>query len=160
MGLSIHSSSDRGVQSDINVTPLIDVMLVLLIIFLVVMPNVLRVEPLVVPPKVDGGVPGPQISLTVRSDLTIDFDDGMGGPSVAIEPTELARTLRPKLDALHGTDKVVFVDFEDPVPWQLAVQTMDSIRSLANDVEHDEIKVALKIRDEDASPHTSGKLPR
>ncbi len=161
MSLSIHSAGERGIQRDINVTPLIDVMLVLLIIFLVVMPNVLRVEPMVIPPKVDPtGVPGPQISLTVRSDLTIDFDDGLGGTPLAIEPTEVARTLRPKLDAMHGTDKVVFVDFEDPVPWRLVVQTMDSIRSLANDAEHDEIKVALKIRDEDANPHASGRLPR
>jgi len=46
----------------------------------------------------------------------------------------------------------VFVDFEDGVPWNAVVTTMDSIRSLAADVNHDDVKVALKIKEEQKVP--------
>jgi hypothetical protein len=44
-----------------------------------------------------------------------------------------------------GSEKVVFVDFEDAVPWGEVITTMDTIRSLSTDKNHDEVKVALKI---------------
>jgi hypothetical protein len=75
------------------------------------------------------------------------FNDGdKDTPVLAVD---LAKTLRPKLEAMHqGTEKVVFVDFEPEVPWKDVVETMDTIRSLAADVNHDEIKVALKIKED------------
>jgi len=35
------------------------------------------------------------------------------------------------------------------VPWKEVVGTMDQIRGLASDVNHDEIKVALKVKEAD-----------
>ena len=62
---------------------------------------------------------------------------------------DLLRTLRPKLEAMSSTaEKVVFVDFEPTVTWKDVVGTMDTIRSLAADVNHDEIKVALKVKED------------
>jgi len=138
-----------GVQRDINVTPLIDVLLVLLIIFLVVMPMMMKLETLVVPRELDPDhVVEPDttfLTVKVKADLGVVLDEN--GRETAIEATDLARTLRPKLEALHtGTDKVVFVDFDDTVPWSQLVSTMDTIRSLASDVDHDAIKIALKIK--------------
>ena len=52
MGMST-GGNKGGVSSDINVTPLIDVLLVLLIIFLVVMPIMMKMETLEVPRKID-----------------------------------------------------------------------------------------------------------
>ena len=40
MGMQISSGKGKGAQPNINVTPLVDVVLVLLIIFMVVLPNV------------------------------------------------------------------------------------------------------------------------
>jgi hypothetical protein len=75
------------------------------------------------------------------------FNDG--DKDTPILSADLAKTLRPKLEAMHsGTEKVVFVDFEDAVPWNLVVSTMDTIRSIATDVNHDEIKVALKVKED------------
>jgi hypothetical protein len=45
---------------------------------------------------------------------------------------------------------VVFVDFDDIVPWNTVVETMDQVRSIAVDANHDEVKVALKIKDANA----------
>jgi biopolymer transport protein ExbD len=140
-----------GVQRDINVTPLIDVLLVLLIIFLVIMPIMVKMEPLEVPRTADDSTVPETVPLTVtiKSDLQVVFDDG--AKDTSIEAVDLARTLRPRLDAFLGTQKVVFVDFEAAVPWRVVVETMDTIRSLANDTNHDEIKVALKIATEGAA---------
>ena len=149
MGMST-GGNKGGVSSDINVTPLIDVLLVLLIIFLVVMPIMMKMETLEVPRKLNNEIemPDPNASLLtvkVNKDGTITFNDG--DKDQTIQAVDLAKTLRPKLEAMHqGTEKVVFVDFEPEVLWKDVVTTMDSIRSLAADVNHDEIKVALKVK--------------
>lgn len=153
MGMST-GGNKGGVQSEINVTPLIDVLLVLLIIFLVVMPIMMKMETLEVPRKLDdiNEMPDPnasQLTITVKRDGTMTFNDG--DKDIPIQAVDLAKTLRPKLEAMHaGTEKVVFVDFEPEVLWKDVVTTMDSIRSLAADVNHDEIKVALKVKEDAA----------
>ncbi len=153
MGMSTGGGGKGNVHSDINVTPLIDVLLVLLIIFLVVMPIMMKMETLQVPRKIDNEqeMPDPNASqLTVKAKVggDFEFDDGNGSP-ITVPSADLLRTLRPKLEAMNtGTEKVVFVDFEPAVPWRDVVGTMDTIRSLAADVNHDEIKVALKVKED------------
>lgn len=152
MGMS-SGGNKGGVQSDINVTPLIDVLLVLLIIFLVVMPVMMKMETLQTPRHIDDNeAPDPNASMLTVKVLKpfgeqVVFSDNE--KPTQIPSSDLLRLLRPKLEAIGargGSEKVVFVDFDDEVPWGNVIQTMDSIRSLAADVEnHDEIKVALKI---------------
>jgi biopolymer transport protein TolR len=154
MGMSTGGGKPGSVQSDINVTPLIDVLLVLLIIFLVIMPVMMKMETLEVPRHIvdDKEMPDPnasQLTVLVKKDLSLVFNDG--DKDMPIQAIDLAKTLRPKLEALHaGTEKVVFVDFEPEVPWKDVVETMDTVRSLASDVNHDEIKVALKVAEPSA----------
>ena len=146
--------SQRG-GPEINVTPLIDVLLVLLIIFLVVMPIMMKMETLQVPRKLDdqNEMPDPNASMLtvkVKNDLSIAFNDGSSENDMPIKAVDIASTLRPKLEAMQANqEKVVFVEFEDMVPWSEVVGTMDTIRSLAADVNHDEIKVALKVKEEE-----------
>lgn len=156
MGMSTGGGKPGGLQADINVTPLIDVLLVLLIIFLVVMPIMMKMETLEVPRKIDeqNEMPDPNASMLtvfVKPDLSIDFSDGLSETPTPIAASDLIKILRPKLEqmAANGKVKVVFVDFDKTVPWKEVVTTMDTIRSLAADVNHDEIKVALKIKKED-----------
>ncbi len=160
MGMSGGSGggTSKHVSSEINVTPLIDVLLVLLIIFLVVMPIMMKMETLQVPRKIDTEeMPDPnasQLTIKVKADLTFHFNDGSSESDLPIQSADIAKLLRPKLEAMtSGQEKVVFVHFEDAVPWSEVVMTMDTVRSLASDVNHDEIKVALKVKDEkDAAP--------
>jgi biopolymer transport protein ExbD len=151
MGMSSISGDERAVQSEINVTPLIDVLLVLLIIFLVVMPLMTKVETLEVPRKLGEGEVSETrpLTLKVKNDLSIGFNDGSSELDVSINAVDIARMLRPKLEAT-ATDKVVFVEFEDAVPWSEVVGTMDAIRSLASDPNRDEVKVALKVAEDNA----------
>jgi biopolymer transport protein TolR len=148
MGMSA-GGSRGGLQAAINVTPLIDVLLVLLIIFLVVMPIMMKKETLEVPPKISDRNYTDVVPFTVTVKVTGDLVFNDGEKDQPISAADLARTLRPRLEAMHlGTEKVVFVDFEDAVPWSGVIGTMDQIRSLAEDIDHDGIKVALKVKDQ------------
>ena len=49
MGMTVGSDADDELVSDINTTPLVDVMLVLLIIFLITIPVVIQTVPLALP---------------------------------------------------------------------------------------------------------------
>ena len=152
MGMSSGSGDKKAVSSDINVTPLIDVLLVLLIIFLVVMPIMMKMETLEIPRKInDTEAPDPNstmLTIKVKASGEIVFTDNDKETSISAQ--DLLRTLRPKLEAAanRGAERVVFVDFDDGVLWGNVVSTMDSIRSLAADVNHDEVKVALKLKED------------
>src|SRR5215467_5349513 len=107
MGLSTAGSRE------INVTPLIDVLLVLLIIFLVAIPILLPAEPIAIPPKEAGEVPeAPPLTLRVDPDLSVSFDDGPRFPG-----RELAARLRSELPRVGA----VFVDAGETVPWWVVV---------------------------------------
>jgi biopolymer transport protein TolR len=153
--MSSGSGDKKSVQSEINVTPLIDVLLVLLIIFLVVMPIMMKMETLEIPRKIqDTEAPDPNATmLTVKVKASGDMVFTDNDKETSINAADLMRMLRPKLEAAaaRGAERVIFVDFEDTCVWGQVVTTMDSIRSLAADVNHDEVKVALKVK-EDTKP--------
>jgi len=130
-------SSTRG--PEINVTPLIDVLLVLLIIFLVLMPIMMKQERVALPPRDDSVISDVQpVVVRLHADLTVSIDDG--GP---IQSAELLGAIRVKTRA----SKAVFVDFDAGVPWHEVVAMVDSVRSLAADASHDEVTVAVRIHE-------------
>jgi len=154
MGMSTGAGGGGGtskaVASEINVTPLIDVLLVLLIIFLVVMPIMMKMETLQVPRTINDGETSDLAALTIKVKASGDlaFNDGSSEIDTSIQAVDIAKTLRPRLETMNAaTEKVVFVEFEDAVPWNEVVMTMDTVRSLASDVNHDEVKVALKLKE-------------
>lgn len=158
MGMNVGSGDSHGVKSDINVTPLVDVVLVLLIIFLVTMPVVMRTVTLEVPRKADEHedttVASKSIILTVLPDLQVNVADGVKEDR-KVSSLELTRELRTVLEGRSG-EKIVFVDFCADVPWQEVVSTMDRVRGVASPESMDiksrreagaDIKVALKKKD-------------
>jgi biopolymer transport protein ExbD len=149
MGMNVGGKSG-SIQNEINVTPLVDVVLVLLIIFLVTMPILMKRVTLEVPRTIEDteqAPPGKTITVLIKADLTVVVNDGT--KDISIQGVDLAKTLRPLVDE-KKTDKIVFVDFEDPVAWGEVVTMMDTIRSLAEDDNHDDVKVALKLKDDTA----------
>src|SRR6185295_18178650 len=69
--MSMAAGGTNDYKSDINITPLVDVVLVLLIIFMVVTPLLQMGYDVQVPPKVESAAPPPNMSdqIIVRMDL-------------------------------------------------------------------------------------------
>jgi biopolymer transport protein ExbD len=137
MGMSTAGSPE------INVTPLIDVMLVLLVIFILVMPIMLPQEPLALPPRSNEGSnegpTEPPIALRLDADLSLSINDGPQFPN-----RELASRLRDLLPRASA----VFVDSFGGVPWGMVVATVDTVRGVAEDVHRGGVTVAIRLRDE------------
>jgi biopolymer transport protein TolR len=117
-------SKKSGPKSDINVTPLIDVVLVLLIIFMVLTPSMLKHLPMTVPEKSEESTPGMPpdsvifVEYTAKRELTINTE------SVAIEglAVKLAERLKQR------RQKVVFFKAEDQAPYGEVVRLLDIAR--------------------------------
>jgi len=119
------SGSGNGPRSDINVTPLIDVLLVLLIIFMVIVPVTPRgLETLVPqPPKEHKEEPENTrtIVVTVRS-------NGAAAPSYLVNETTFAKAdLEPKLAEIFATrqEKVMFVKGDKDLDFSKVAEVID-----------------------------------
>lgn len=69
MALSVATGATNEPMVDMNTTPLIDVMLVLLIMFIITLPAMTNNIKLDLPTRLDGGT-----AATEKIDLTIDYD--------------------------------------------------------------------------------------
>ncbi|HYA26662.1 MAG TPA: biopolymer transporter ExbD [Thermodesulfovibrionales bacterium] len=110
---------DRGVMSEINVTPLVDVMLVLLIIFMVTAP-LLQQGIDVNLPKAKGKdlPPEERIALVIKNDMKIYMNDN---------PVSLP-DMRQKLQAISKLNPNIFLKADKDVPYGFVVEVMGEIK--------------------------------
>jgi biopolymer transport protein TolR len=111
----------KGPQADINVTPLIDVVLVLLIIFMVMTPVMLKELVAKVPQKQTENVPLPPGESTIVVDLDAHDQLSLNGEPVA--PEALGARVADRL--AHDRQKVVFFKISDDANYGRAVRIMD-----------------------------------
>ena len=114
-----------GPKSDINVTPLIDVVLVLLIIFMVLTPSMLKNIPMMVPDKADDqSAPAMPPDSSIMVEYTAKRELTVNSEAVAIEA--LANNLQDRLKARR--QKVIFFKAEDKAPYGEVVRLLDIAR--------------------------------
>ena len=114
-----------GAKSDINVTPLIDVVLVLLIIFMVLTPSMLKNLPMMVPDKSeDQSTPAMPPDSSIMVEYTAKRELTVNGEAAAIE--SLATNLADRHKARR--QKVVFFKAEDKAPYGEVVKLLDIAR--------------------------------
>ena len=129
MGMNIEAPAGRGrrrrARTEMNVTPLVDVVLVLLIIFMVVMPAMQRYFWLYVPPENRGATPPPAqqtqpivVTVSERGELRINRD--------VYRDEIFATRLRRMLVA--RADRKIYFDAADDAPFSRAVEAMDISR--------------------------------
>lgn len=114
-----------SLQSNINVTPLVDVVLVLLIIFMVITPVVQMGYLVKVPPKAPPGTPMDVMSDQIVLRMTADNRVFINKEEVTEEqfPSRLREVLK------GNTGKMVFFSADKDVIYDDAVRFLDDIHS-------------------------------
>jgi biopolymer transport protein TolR len=120
------------VKGDINVTPLVDVVLVLLIIFMVVTPMLEKDLTLRLPAseqvETTNELPPDQIVVRVETSGAFRINGDL------IEPGAYVQALRERLAPRAPTDRVVFVTPEDDASYRKLVEALEGARRAGAEV--------------------------
>ncbi|HVR97138.1 MAG TPA: biopolymer transporter ExbD [Thermoanaerobaculia bacterium] len=122
--MAMQTSSTGSVRSDINITPLVDVVLVLLIIFMIVTPILQMGHEVQVPPKLETNVPPP-----TNEDQVIVRLDAEGRSFINKQQVPLNEFPARLKEVLTGRSaKVVFFAADGELPYGQVADFMDMVR--------------------------------
>ncbi len=122
MAMAAGSPRDRRILSEINVTPLVDVMLVLLIIFMVTTPLLQRGTDVELPQAATAEVKEEErLTLTLTRDSRIYLNNE--------EVPRGALLARMKAVAAGRKDRLVYFRGDAAVPYGTVIEVMDALKA-------------------------------
>lgn len=138
---------NRKAKSDINVTPLIDIVLVLLIVFIVMIPGltkalsvaVPKAPVLATPPKPDPGNP-PVVVSVFRAEGGSGYQYLL--QSAPVQLAEVSGKLVPVLRRQIPGQRKVFLKVDGEIPYQAAVDVLDQIRKASDQAKRETLPVS------------------
>ena len=113
-----------GVKSDINVTPLVDVMLVLLIIMMIVAPLLQQGVPVTLPLAANSSEKPETQGQTV---VTIDRNRDVYLNAIPVPSGQLQNRIKEILE--DKSDKIVIIKADEEAPYSAVMDTMDELRA-------------------------------
>ena len=122
---ALHTSTAK---SDINVTPLIDIVLVLLIIFIVMVPGLSKAAKVVVPQIVKTDTPPPPNQKDDRIVISILENNDILLQSDKMELKDLSEKLAQVTQLQPMNMRKVFIKVDEEVRYQRAVDVLDQVR--------------------------------
>jgi biopolymer transport protein TolR len=139
----------RGqLASQINVTPLVDVMLVLLVIFMVTAPMIQQGVEVSVPRVRASALPGKeqQFVVSITRNQEVYLNDAKLGLDQLTEKLQAIAAVRP--------DREVFVRADEEVPYGTVIKTMAAIKAAG--IEN--VGMVTEMPRADADPAAGGSL--
>jgi biopolymer transport protein ExbD/biopolymer transport protein TolR len=125
MGISVRNEGSK-VNSNINVTPMVDVMLVLLIIFMVITPmlmNKVQIEMAVA----ENAVSMPDADKDDAIVVAVSRDGGVFLGRDKVDPSNLGALVQEKLST--KTDKTIFVRADTRAQFKAVEDAIDDVRT-------------------------------
>jgi biopolymer transport protein TolR len=129
MGIAVRDVS-KQVNSNINVTPMVDVMLVLLIIFMVITP-MLQNKVQIDMAKVDNAVAMPDADKEDAIVVAVTRDGGVFLGQDKVDPTQLGRMVQDKLADKPG--KTIYVRADARAQFKAVEDAIDNVRTAGVD---------------------------
>ena len=145
------SGGQKGLENDINVTPMIDVLLVLLIIFMAALPSMRKAIDVQLPD------PNPQQAQPNQNPDQIVLEILPDGQYTINKNIKLDRSsLGPKLREIYEVrpEKIIFVKGDPTVKYQEVIEAMDVARGSGVKV------IGVPPKDPPAAPAAGGTSGR
>ena len=122
--MSMNVGESGGIKSDINVTPLVDVMLVLLIIMMIVAPLLQQGVPVTLPLASNSSEKPETQDQTV---VTIDRNKDVYLNARPVAMGQLQNRVKEVLE--DKSDKIVIIKADEEAPYSAVMDTMDELRA-------------------------------
>ena len=122
--MAMQLGGSGGIKADINVTPLVDVMLVLLIIMMIVAPLLQQGVPVTLPLAANSSEKPETQDQTV---VTIDRGKSVYLNAVPVPYGQLQSRITAALE--DKSDKIVIIKADEEVPYSAVMDTMDELRA-------------------------------
>ena len=121
--MAMNLGGGGGIKADINVTPLVDVMLVLLIIMMIVAPLLQQGVPVTLPLAANSSEKPETQDQTV---VTIDRNKDVYLNAKPVALGQLEARIKEVLE--DKSDKIVIIRADEEAPYSAVMDTMDELR--------------------------------